>query len=91
MRKDAVGWQKSGGLVQRQRAFFDEIKRGDNEREFENGLHRRVRVRIEIAIQRRFRQRAGYGDFAMGVGGNRADLLLERRLLERGSGEKKNC
>ena len=38
-------------------------------------------MRIEIAIQRRFRQRAGYGDFAMGVGGNRANLLLERRCL----------
>ena len=83
MRKDAVGWKKPDLLIERKRSFSDEVKRGDCEREFENGLHRGVRVRLQIAIERRVRQRAGYGYFAVGVGGNRANLLLKRTLLER--------
>jgi hypothetical protein len=66
---------------------------GEGEREFEDGLHGRVRGWIEVAVERRprgwARQGAGDGDFAVGVGGYGLDLLLERLLWVCGGGESK--
>ena len=47
-----------------------------------------MRVWIEIAIERGMRQRAGYGDFAMRVGGYSMDFLLDVGLSAGGKGKE---
>ena len=42
------GWKR---LIQRKRAFLDLIQNRQSERQLEDGLHRRPRVWIEVAIQ----------------------------------------
>lgn len=91
MRKDAIAGEKADGLVERKFALFDEIQSGDGERKFEDRLHRRMGVGIEVAVQRRVRQRAGYGNFALGVSGYHANLLLQGGLgiSKKGDNEKR--
>ena len=52
MRKDAIAREKSDRLVQREFSLFDQVKRGQRERELKHGLHRRMCVWIEIAVHR---------------------------------------
>jgi hypothetical protein len=75
--KDAIAEEKMNRLVERKSTLFDEMESSHREREFEHGLHGWMCVGIEIAIEGRVRNRAGYGNFAMRVSGDSADLLLE--------------
>jgi hypothetical protein len=64
------------------------MKRSERERKLEDGLHGRMGVRIEIAIESRSRQQAGHGDFSTRIGSNGGDLLLETGLSGYRTGEQ---
>lgn len=75
-------------MVERELSLLDQMQHGEDERELEDGLHGRVRVGIEVAVERGAGQGTGDGDFAVGVGGDGVDLLLEGLLREGGGGEE---
>ena len=77
---NAIAGQESNGLIQRKLTLFDEMKSNECEWKFEHGLHRRMRMRIEIAIETGTWQRAGDGNLAMSRSGNDANLMLESCL-----------
>lgn len=51
-REESVAGEKADGLVQREATQLDEVKSGDREWQFEDGLHGGMSVRIEVAVQR---------------------------------------
>jgi hypothetical protein len=55
---------------------------GHRQRQLEDGLHRRMRGWIEIAVQWSTRQRASHGYLSMRVCSNGTNLLLERWLRD---------
>jgi len=86
--KDAIAEEKMNGLVEGKPTFFDEMEGSQSERELKHGLHRWMSVGIEIAVERRMRHPAGHGNFAMRVGRDSADLLLEVGLSADGKREE---
>jgi len=91
VRKEAVAGEKADGSIQREVAHFDDMKSGDRERQFEYGLHRRMRVRIEVAVQRGVWKRARDGDAAFGVRGDSANFFPQDGLGGSGEGKKNEC
>src|SRR5580692_10366215 len=51
VRQDAVLGKEPHRLIQRKRALLDLIQNRQSERQLEDGLHGRLRVWIEVAIQ----------------------------------------
>ena len=51
VRKDAIAEEKADGLVERKSILFDNVERRYRERKFEDRFHRRMRVRVEIAVE----------------------------------------
>ena len=75
--KDAIAEEKMNGLVDGEFTLFDEMERGDGERELEDRLHGRMSVRFEIAVEGGMGERTGDGNFATRVGGDSVDFLLK--------------
>jgi hypothetical protein len=74
MGQNAIAGAEADFVVQRKVSAFDQVQRGESEGSFEDGLHRRMRVWIEIAIERGARQRARDGYLAVSFARNRGDL-----------------
>lgn len=69
-------------LIERVFSFFDLMEDGERQGKFENGLHGRVSGRVEVAVEWGAGERAGDGNFSVCVGGDGADLLLQRLLTD---------
>jgi hypothetical protein len=67
--------------------LFHQVQDGEDEGELEDGLHGRVGLRIEVAVEGGVGEGAGDGEFAFGFGGYGLDLLLQGLGVER-DGEK---
>jgi len=81
---EEVARKKANGLVEGEFSLLDLVQRAEGERQLEDGLHGRMGLRFEIAIEARAGQRTGDGDGAVGVGGDFADFVLQRSLGEEG-------
>jgi hypothetical protein len=57
------------------------------QRSLEDGLHGRMRVRIDIASESGAWERAGDRDFALGLGGDAGDLLPQRVVSQQRPGK----
>ena len=91
MGQDAVAGKEADRLIERELVQFNLMEDGQSQRGFEDGLHGRRGVSIEVAIERGAGQRAGYRDFAFGVVGNRLQLRLKRRRMTGSLSEGAGC
>lgn len=78
--QNAIARKKANGPVERQLPALHQVQRREREWSFENGLHRRTRVRMKIAIESSAWQRTGHRHLALSFGCNRSNLLLQRSL-----------
>lgn len=82
LRKDAVFRPEVDGLIQLEFALLDEVQGGDGERGLKDGLHGRMGVRVEIAVEICAGKRARDRDCSFGFGSDGGDFLQQRGLRE---------
>ena len=76
LRQNAVGRPERNRLVELEFSLFDEVQGCHGQRGFEDGLHRRMSVRIEIAVEACAGKRARDRYFPVGLGRDGGDFLL---------------
>src|SRR5579862_6167922 len=80
--ENQVGIFEGYELIEREFSFFDLVEHGERQGEFENRLHRRVSGVVQVAVERGAGERAGDGNFSVGIGGDGTNLLLKSLLTD---------